>query len=125
MIMRTIQLKRVYELPAPEDGFRILVERLWPWGPSRERAKLDLWVKDAGASNRLRMRFGHDPAKWEEFCRKYREESRSQHAIIRQLMDAIRTHGTVTFLFAARDGSHNNAVALKEFLESELAGNFR
>lgn len=121
----SIRLKRVYEPPAPEDGYRILVERLWPRGFSKEQAKLDLWVKDAGASNGLRTWFGHDPLKWEEFRRRYRKEIRSRPEIIRQLTGAVRTHGTVTFLFAARDAAHNSAVALKEFLETELADTVR
>jgi uncharacterized protein YeaO (DUF488 family) len=115
----TIHLKRIYEPPGTADGYRILVERLWPLGISKEHAKVNLWVKDAGASPGLRTWFGHDPLKWEEFCRKYFEEIRSRPAVIRELVDAIRTHETVTFLFAAHDVDHNNAVALQEFLEKE------
>ena len=114
-----IRLKRVYEPPAADDGYRILVERLWPRGLSRERARLDLWAKDAGASPGLRTWFGHDPAKWAEFRRRYRGEIRSRTATIRQLEEAVRTHGTVTLLFAARDTEHNNAAALKEILERD------
>jgi uncharacterized protein YeaO (DUF488 family) len=113
----TIQLKRVYEQPGNADGYRILVERLWPRGLSKERAAVDLWMKEAGASPRLRTWFGHDPVKWEEFRRKYFEEIRSRPAVIHELEEAIRSHGTVTFLFAAHDAEHNNAVALREFLE--------
>ena len=113
-----IRLKRVYDPPGPDDGFRILVERLWPRGVSRERARLDLWAKDAGASHDLRGWFGHDPAKWNEFRHRYRGEIRDRPAVIRQMEEVVRTHGTVTLLFAARDTEHNNAVALKEFLES-------
>jgi len=114
-----IKLKRVYEPPDGADGYRILVERLWPRGISKEAAKADLWLKDAGASPGLRTWFGHDPLKWEEFRRKYFEEIRSRPAVVRELADAIRRHGTVTFLFAAHDAEHNNAVALKEFLEQD------
>ena len=112
-----IRLKRAYESPEAGDGYRILVERLWPRGISKEHAKVDLWIKDAGASPELRTWFGHDPEKWEEFRQKYFEEIRARHAVIKELRDVIHEHGTVTFLFAARDTEHNNALALKEFLE--------
>ena len=115
----TIRLKRVYEPPEPGDGYRILVERLWPRGVSKDHAKADLWLRDAGASPGLRIWFGHDPRKWEEFRVRYFDEIRSRPSVIRELADAIRTHDTVTFLFAAHDTEHNNAVALKEFLEKE------
>ena len=115
----SIKLKRVYEPPEEADGYRILVERLWPRGVSKDRAKANLWLRDAGASPGLRTWFGHDPRKWEEFRRRYFDEIQSRPAVIRELADAIRTHDTVTFLFAAHDTEHNNAVALKEFLEKE------
>ena len=114
-----IRLKRVYETPEAADGYRVLVERLWPRGISKEHAKVDLWVKDAGASTGLRTWFGHDPAKWVEFREKYFEEIRTRPDIIGQLREAIRSHKKVTFLFAAHDTEHNNALALKEFLEKE------
>ena len=114
-----IRLKRVYEPPDAADGYRILVERLWPRGISKEHAKVDRWVKEAGASPGLRTWFGHDPLKWVEFCQRYFGEIRSRPAVIKELKDVIRTHDTVTFLFAAHDDEHNNAVALKEFLEKE------
>jgi uncharacterized protein YeaO (DUF488 family) len=115
----TIRLKRVYESPDAGDGYRILVERLWPRGVSKEHAKVDLWIKDAGASPGLRTWFGHEPEKWEEFCRKYFEEMRTRPAVIQDLRDLIHAHGIVTFLYAAHDTEHNNALALKEFLEKE------
>jgi uncharacterized protein YeaO (DUF488 family) len=114
-----VHLKRVYDPPAAADGFRILVERLWPRGLSKEHANVDLWVKNAGASRQLRIWFGHDPAKWDEFRRRYSEEIRSRPDVIGELEDAIRSHPVVTFVFAAHDAGHNNAVALKEFLEKE------
>ena len=114
-----IRLKRVYESPDAEDGYRILVERLWPRGISKEHAKVDLWLKDAGASPGLRTWFGHDPARWEEFRRKYFEEIHTRPEVIGQLREAIRFYEKVTFLFAAHDTEHNNALALKEFLEKE------
>ncbi len=113
----TVRLKRVYESLDPGDGYRVLVERLWPRGMSKERARVDLWLKEAGASPALRTWYGHDPERWEEFRRKYFEEMRMQPEVIKELREVIRTHDTVTFLFAAHDTEHNNALALKEFLE--------
>ncbi len=112
-----IRLKRVYETPSEKDGFRVLVERLWPRGISRERARVDQWIKEAGASTELRKWFGHDPDKWEEFQRKYFDEIRERADVLQALRDILRSHKVVTFLFAAHDEEHNNAVALKEFLE--------
>jgi uncharacterized protein YeaO (DUF488 family) len=114
-----IRLKRAYEPAAAEDGYRVLVERLWPRGLSKERARVDRWVKEAGASTELRRWFGHDPARWEEFRRRYADEVRARPDVLAELRDALREHGTVTFLFAAHDGEHNNAVALKELLERD------
>ncbi len=117
MNFMTIRLKRVYELPSSEDGYRVLVERLWPRGMSKERAKIDLWVRDAGASTALRKWFGHDPQKWEEFRRRYMDEISKRPDVVKQLLDLVRENAVVTFLFSAHDEEHNNAVALKEFLE--------
>lgn len=114
-----VRLKRVYDTPASGDGYRILVERLWPRGISKEHAKVDRWIKDAGASTELRIWFGHDPARWKEFRTRYFKEIRMRPEVIQELEDTINSHGTVTFLFAAHDTEHNNAVALKEFLEKE------
>jgi uncharacterized protein YeaO (DUF488 family) len=112
-----IRLKRVYDPPSEEDGFRVLVERLWPRGISKERAGINLWLKDAGASPELRRWFGHDPLRWEEFRRRYFAEMRQRKEVVEVLREVIREEGTVTFVFAARDGERNNAVALREFLE--------
>jgi len=114
-----IRLKRVYDSPDPGDGYRVLVERLWPRGVSKERARVDLWLQEAGASPSLRVWFGHDPEKWEEFRRRYFEEIRTRPAVIKELRDVMDAHETVTFLFAAHDTEHNNALALKEFLEEK------
>ncbi len=117
----TIKLKRAYEPPSKEDGFRVLVERLWPRGISKEKAQIDLWVKDAGASPDLRKWFGHEPEKWDEFQERYFEEIRKKPEVVKTLEDIIREKGTVTFVYAAHDEQHNNAVALKKFLERELS----
>jgi len=115
----TIKLKRAYELPEEGDGYRILVERLWPRGVSKERLKIDLWIKDAGASPGLRTWFGHDPGKWEEFRRRYFEEIQERPEVVQLIKDALKQHGIVSFIFAARDEKHNNAVVLKEYIEEE------
>ena len=112
-----IRLKRVYEAPGAGDGYRVLVERLWPRGMVKERAKVDLWLRDAGASTELRKWFGHDPAKWEEFRQKYFNELAKKPEILRELNEVIREKPTVSFLFAAHDREHNNAAALKEYIE--------
>lgn len=116
----SIKLKRVYEPPAMDDGYRVLVERLWPRGVSKERAHVDLWMKDAGASRAAPVWFGHDPDKWEDFRTRYFEEIRGRPEVIRELDKLIAREKTVTFLFAAHDELHNNAVALKEFLDAHL-----
>lgn len=113
----TILLKRIYDPPGDEDGFRVLVERLWPRGISKEQARLDLWLRDAGASPELRVWYGHDPARWEEFRQRYFDELQGRPEVIAELTGILRDHATVTFLFGARDETHNNAAALKEYLE--------
>jgi uncharacterized protein YeaO (DUF488 family) len=116
----TIYLKRAYEPPAPGDGYRVLVERLWPRGLTKERAKLDRWEKDAGASDTLRKWFDHDPEKWEEFRSRYFREIRKRPEVIQELEEILRENPVVTFLFAAHDVERNNAVALREFMNAEL-----
>jgi uncharacterized protein YeaO (DUF488 family) len=111
-----IKQKRVYEEPSPEDGFRVLVERLWPRGISKERARLDLWLKDVAPSPGLRRWFNHDPARWKEFQKRYAAELRHKPDAVRLLRQKGR-EGTVTLVYAAHDEEHNGAVALKRFLE--------
>ena len=113
-----IRVKRVYEPPAPDDGKRFLVDRLWPRGLRKEALRLDGWLKELAPSDELRRWFGHDPAKWEEFRRRYFLELQARPEAWRPLRKAAR-EGTVTLLFSARDGEHNNAVALKSFLEGK------
>jgi uncharacterized protein YeaO (DUF488 family) len=112
----TILLKRAYEQPAPEDGKRVLVERLWPRGLSKERAAVDLWLKELSPSPELRKWFGHDPAKWPEFRRRYREELRGRPAELKELRRLVAA-GPVTFVYAARDTEHNSAALLREVVE--------
>lgn len=111
-----ITLKRVYEKPSRQDGVRILVDRLWPRGLTKERASVNLWMKDVAPSTELRTWFGHDPAKWPQFERRYRRELRDQKASLGLLKQKSRGH-TVTLVYGARDEEHNEAVVLKAVLE--------
>ncbi len=113
-----LALKRVYEPPAPEDGTRILVDRLWPRGIARDKARIDLWLKDIAPSDALRRRFHARPADWAKFVAAYAAELKgaAAQAAARELRDRLR-RGPVTLLYAARDKHHNNAVALKAWLE--------
>ena len=113
-----INLKRAYAPPAPEDGFRVLVERLWPRGLKKEALALDLWLKDIAPSPELRRWFGHDPAKWEEFCRRYWAELADRPAVVKLLREKVQ-EGRVTLVYGSRDEEHNAAVALKKFLAGE------
>ena len=115
--MSTLQIKRVYETPSREDGMRILVERLWPRGLTREKAAIELWMKDIAPSAELRKWFAHDPEKWEQFKKKYWNELTHNQAAVETLRQHIR-QGTVTLVYAAHDQQHNGALALQEFLES-------
>ena len=110
------KLKRAYEPASKEDGFRVLVERLWPRGVSKARARLDLWLKDVAPSPALRKWFGHDPAKWNEFRKRYRAELKGQPQALKLLRDKAKT-GTVTLVYGSKDQEHNAAVALKEVLQ--------
>src|SRR5512136_2169728 len=114
-----IRLKRVYEPPAPEDGFRILVERLWPRGLTKDKAGVDLWLKDVAPSPELRKWYGHDPSRWEEFQERYRRELETNTAAVVLLKRELRAHKNVTFVYAARDEDRNSAVLLKRFLATK------
>lgn len=114
----TIKQKRIYDDPHPGDGCRILVERLWPRGVSKQAAAVDLWLKDAAPSAELRKWFGHDPEKWDEFRRRYHAELDDRVEDIATLRERIGK-GPVTFVFASRETRHNNAVALAEYLEGD------
>jgi uncharacterized protein YeaO (DUF488 family) len=110
-----LKLKRAYAAPAPEDGFRVLVERLWPRGVTKEAAALDLWLKDVAPTPELRRWFSHDPEKWDEFCRRYWAELQSREAAVNLLLAKSR-EGAVTLVFGSKDEVHNAAAALKMFL---------
>ena len=116
VMKRLIKTKRIYEQPDPQDGQRLLVDRLWPRGLSRERARVDRWLKDIAPSDELRRWFGHDPAKWQEFRARYLAELEAKRAQLEEIADLARGQ-TVTLLYAAHDEERNNAVVLKELLD--------
>lgn len=116
MLKNSIKVKRVYDDPSAEDGIRILVDRLWPRGLKKEAARLDDWLKEIAPSNELRKWFGHDPDRWEEFKARYFHELERQNEAINKIREKASS-STITLLFAARDETHNNAVALREYLE--------
>jgi uncharacterized protein YeaO (DUF488 family) len=111
-----VRLRRAYDPPAPADGGRVLVDRLWPRGVSREQLRVDAWLRDLGPSDALRRWFGHDPARWEEFRRRYRRELAAKRALLDELAGYARG-GTLTLVYGARDPEHNQAVVIKELLE--------
>lgn len=110
-----LRVRRIYDPAAPEDGARVLVDRLWPRGMSKPRAALALWCKEAAPSTGLRQWFGHEPARWEEFRRRYRVELRGNAAGLAPIRELLR-QGPVTLLYAARDESHNEVVVLRDYL---------
>lgn len=112
-----IRVKRVYEAPSPEDGTRILVDRLWPRGLTKEKAHVDLWLKELAPSTALRKWFNHEPEKWAEFKHRYQHELRQQPAVLEHLLTLAGTQ-PVTLLFGSKEEQFNDAVALKEFLHS-------
>jgi len=114
-----VRLKRAYEPARPSDGYRILIDRLWPRGVSREQAKLDEWERELPPSTDLRQWFGHEPSRFEEFSRRYIEELRGQRPRLTELRQRARG-GTLTLVFSARDTEHNDAVVLAEVLRRGL-----
>lgn len=114
IIDHMIKLKRIYDEPETSDGFRILVDRLWPRGVTKERARLDLWLKDIAPSNELRKWFGHDPKRWAAFQKKYKTELLRNKKAIAELKQIAKKEGIVTLLYAAKDNDHNEAIVIKE-----------
>jgi len=114
-----VRLKRAYEPAVPADGYRVLIDRLWPRGVSRERAKLDAWERELSPSTALRQWFGHEPSRFDEFRRRYVEELRGQRPRLAALRRRARD-GTVTLVYSARDAEHNDAVVLAEVLRRGL-----
>lgn len=111
-----IKLKRVYEEASKDDGARVLVDRLWPRGISKEKAQLALWLKNIAPSDALRKWFGHDPHKWNEFKKRYKQELQNKKEYIQQIKELEKKEKKVTLIFGAKDTKHNNATVLSEFL---------
>lgn len=112
-----IQIKRAYEETDTGEGFRILVDRLWPRGLSKEKAKIDLWLKDIAPSPELRKWFSHDVKKWPEFQKRYRQELQSNNELINEIKKHEKENKIVTLLYSAKDTLHNNAVVLRDYLK--------
>ena len=112
-----VRIKRAYESPARSDGYRVLIDRLWPRGVSREEARLNEWARELAPSGELRRWFGHDPARFAEFRRRYTGELGDQHEKLRELRRRAR-HGTLTLVYGAHDKEHNDAVVLAQILRA-------
>lgn len=113
------QIKRIYEKPSSEDGYRVLVDRLWPRGVSKEAARLDEWMKGIAPSPELRKWFDHEPGKFDDFKKRYETELSGKKELIDKLMNKAEDH-PVTLLYAAKDETHNHAIVLKDFLEKHV-----
>ena len=113
-----VEVRRVYDEPGGADGIRILVDRLWPRGLSKQRARVDLWLKDIAPSTELRKWFSHDPNKWSEFQTRYRHELRSKVDLLDVLKEKA-AQGPITLLYGAKDEAHNEAVVLQSVLQSK------
>lgn len=112
-----IKIKRAYEPSSEDDGFRILVDRLWPRGVSKDKAHLDLWMKEVAPSDDLRKWFSHDSKRWNEFENKYNEELEDKNKFIKKIKDIEKDKGKVTLIYSAKDKEHNNAVVLENILK--------
>ena len=110
-----VKLKRAYKRPEAEDGFRVLVDRLWPRGVSKEDAALDQWMKEIAPSTDLRKWFDHDPGRWEEFCRRYADELHENAELVAQLRK-LAHDGPITLVYSAHDEAHNDAIVLRDVL---------
>ena len=118
---REIGLKRAREAATPHDGMRVLIDRLWPRGLTKDRVAADLWLKDAAPSDALRRWFAHDPRRWDAFARKYRAELAERDDLL-ALLDGLRERERLTLVYDARDSAHNNAVVLRDVLEERSHG---
>jgi uncharacterized protein YeaO (DUF488 family) len=112
-------IKRVYEPFSENDGYRILVDRLWPRGLSKENAHIDRWLKEIAPTDELRKWFAHDPAKWNGFIKKYKEEI-EQNPAREELLNLANEHNRVTLLYSAKEENHNNAYALLRWLQNDI-----
>jgi uncharacterized protein YeaO (DUF488 family) len=117
-----VRIKRAYDVPAEEDGLRILVDRIWPRGISMDRARIHLWMKEVAPSNDLRKWFGHDPSRWNEFRNRYfLELDASSNCSVTNLVRLIESEKTVTLLYGTKDRERNNAAALEAYLKSRIS----
>ncbi len=114
-----VRIKRIYEPASPEDGARLLVDRVWPRGITKEAAALTMWIKEVAPSTALRKWFGHDPARWPEFHRRYRDELAANTPAVDRVRGYVEA-GRTTLLYAAHDPAHNNAVVLADYLRNQL-----
>lgn len=114
-----IKIKRVYEDAEKGDGYRVLIDRLWPRGVKKDSGKLDKWLKEVAPSTELRKWFNHEPEKWEDFRRKYHAELKASEALS-ELTAAVRKYKTITLLYAAKDEHYNHAIVLQQFLKQHL-----
>jgi uncharacterized protein YeaO (DUF488 family) len=112
-----IKTRRIYDKPEADDGFRILIDRIWPRGLKKNDVKIDLWQKDIAPSNAIRKWFNHDQRKWDEFKNSYYEELKDKQEIVRLFLEKAE-QGTITLLYSSKEEKYNNAIALKEFLQS-------
>lgn len=115
----SVRIKRIYDAPSTDDGYRVLIDRVWPRGVSKKEAQLDRWLKEIAPSTELRRWFAHEPSRWNEFRHRYRGELEESPALIQELAEKARS-GSVTLLYSARDQQHNQAVVLRERLEEWL-----
>ncbi len=115
-----IKIKRVYDRPSPNDGKRLLIDRLWPRGLRKEGARIDKWMKEIAPSNELRKWFNHDPDKWAEFKRRFFTELEERQEMVNEIVNLARK-GTVTLLFGSKEERFNNAVALKEYIGAQIS----
>ena len=111
-----IKIKRVYESSSENDGFRILVDRIWPRGVSKEKADLDAWMKEIAPTNDLRKWFSHDPKKWNEFENRYKNELKDKSELVNEIKEIEKDKGKITLIYSAKDNEHNNAVVLEHIL---------
>lgn len=114
------QIKRIYARATAEDGYRVLVDRVWPRGVSRQKAQIDMWMKEIAPSDQLRKWFGHDRKRWIEFRERYRAELKGKAELVRELRKLENERGTVTLVYSARDEQNNQAVALREILRGSI-----
>jgi uncharacterized protein YeaO (DUF488 family) len=114
-----IKTKRIYEAESKDDGYRILIDRLWPRGLNKEKAGVDLWFKEIAPSSDLRKWYKHDPEKWDEFRKRYKDELESKQDLLKEIKNLSKEKSTLTLLFSSKEEKLNNAAALKEILDNE------